>query len=177
MIGPGSDKNTKNAFSQKAPNRIGWFLVYPLPVMSSTTVPNPANGSFPSRSSRLSAGWIIWVGQSTTVSMKDPRERKWKLHDWNIVSPPPPLSLGNITLTGRDVFYKMSKAAQKQISIRSTCSNTKRVYTSKGCLGWIHRNLGQYLEMNVSMNILILLKKLFWDTIISFSCEASVSTQ
>ena len=25
--------------------------------MSSTTVPNPANGSFPSRSSRLSAGW------------------------------------------------------------------------------------------------------------------------
>ena len=27
--------------------------------MSSTTVPNPANGSFPSRSSRLSAGCIV----------------------------------------------------------------------------------------------------------------------
>ena len=26
--------------------------------MSSTTVPNPANGSFPSQSSRLNAGWI-----------------------------------------------------------------------------------------------------------------------
>ena len=26
--------------------------------MSSTTVPNPANGSFPSRSSRLNAGWL-----------------------------------------------------------------------------------------------------------------------
>ena len=28
--------------------------------MSSTTVPNPANGSFPSRSSRLSAGCLIF---------------------------------------------------------------------------------------------------------------------
>ena len=45
-------------------------------------------------------------------------------------------------------------------------------YTSKGCLWWIlHRNLGQCLNMNASMNILILLKKLFWDTVISFSCK------
>ena len=43
-------------FSQKATNRIGWFLVYPLLLMSSTTVPNPANGSFPSRSCRLRTG-------------------------------------------------------------------------------------------------------------------------
>ena len=39
--------NTKNAFSQKAPNRIGWFLVDALLF----TVPNPANGCFLSRSS------------------------------------------------------------------------------------------------------------------------------
>ena len=45
-------------FSQKAPNRIGRFLVYPLPVMSSTTVQNPANGSFPSRSCRLRTGCV-----------------------------------------------------------------------------------------------------------------------
>ena len=59
-------KTQKNAFSQKGPNRIGWFLVYPLPVMSSTTVPNPANGSFLSRSSRLSAGWTEYMNWSLT---------------------------------------------------------------------------------------------------------------
>ena len=48
-------------FSQKGPNRIGWFLVYLLLLMSSTTVPNPANGSFPSRSCRLNAGWTVVV--------------------------------------------------------------------------------------------------------------------
>ena len=52
-------KTQTNAFSQKAPNRIGWFLVYALLFMSSITVPNPANGCFLSRCSRLRTGWAV----------------------------------------------------------------------------------------------------------------------
>ena len=61
-------KTQKNVFSQKAPNRIGWFLVYALLLMSSITVPNPANRCFLSRSSRSREG----------CAPSDPRNSKFQ---------------------------------------------------------------------------------------------------
>ena len=55
-------KTQKTRFCNWDPNKISWSLVYEVLLMSSITLTNPANGCFPSRSSRSTEGCLVSVG-------------------------------------------------------------------------------------------------------------------